>query len=137
MRPRIPCKEPWCPETVPPGTRYCDEHRAKNARDHDRRRGSSTARGYSYRWEKYSKRYRRLHPVCCDPHGFHEEIGAVVATEEVDHIEPVSGPDDPRFWDPSNHQPLCKSCHSYKTATENGRWTGKPDREVKEGRSEE
>ncbi len=39
----------------------------------------------------------------------------------------VDGPRDPRFWDPGNHQPLCKSCHSHKTATEDGRWGWGPN----------
>lgn len=37
---------------------------------------------------------------------------------EVDHITPVSGPDDPLFWDDKNHQGLTHSCHSRKTMSE-------------------
>lgn len=37
---------------------------------------------------------------------------------DVDHIIPVDGPDDPRFWDPENHQSLCHACHSAKTMAE-------------------
>ncbi len=122
MRPRVPCREHLCPELIAPGVRYCPEHKAKHDRDYDRRRGGTTARGYGYRWKKYSERFRRRHPVCCDPFEFHAATGTVAPTEEVDHIVPVDGPKDPRFWDPDNHQPLCKSCHSYKTATEDGRW---------------
>jgi 5-methylcytosine-specific restriction endonuclease McrA len=29
----------------------------------------------------------------------------------IDHIVPVTGPDDPRFWDMSNHQALCSRAH--------------------------
>ncbi len=122
MRPRVPCREHLCPELIEPGTRYCPEHKAKHDREYDRRRGSSTSRGYGYRWERYSKRYRRRHPICCDPFGFHVATKSVAPTEEVDHIVRVDGPKDPLFWDPDNHQPLCKSCHSHKTATEDGRW---------------
>lgn len=37
---------------------------------------------------------------------------------EVDHIIPVTGPDDPLFWEESNHQPLTHECHSRKTMAE-------------------
>jgi 5-methylcytosine-specific restriction endonuclease McrA len=36
----------------------------------------------------------------------------------VDHIEPVTGPEDRKFWDPTNHQPICRSCHGVKTRRE-------------------
>ena len=38
---------------------------------------------------------------------------------EVDHIIPAK-PDESLFWQSSNHQALCKPCHSEKTATEDG-----------------
>lgn len=77
-------------------------------------RPSSSARGYGYRWEKYSKQYRLQHPLCV--HCL--KRGITTATECVDHIEPVSGPNDPLFWDPDNHQSLCNTCHGIKTQTE-------------------
>lgn len=45
--------------------------------------------------------------------------GKLTEAKHVDHILPVSGRDDPLFWDVSNHQPLCHACHSQKTAKEN------------------
>lgn len=83
------------------------------------RRKSSTHRGYGYRWEKYSRQYRRENPQCakCEKE-----------TECVDHIIPVTGPNDPLFWDESNHQPLCNYHHGQKTATEkNGKQIGRND----------
>jgi 5-methylcytosine-specific restriction protein A len=57
-----------------------------------------------------------MHPVCAGyPAG-----SCHAPAEHVDHVEAVDGPDDPRFWDPTCHQPLCASCHSRKTATEDG-----------------
>lgn len=80
-------------------------------------RPSSSARGYGYRWQLYTKSFKVTHPLCrpC------EQAGRVSATEAVDHIEPVTGPDDPLFWDTSNHQPICWSCHSSKTGKEGRR----------------
>jgi 5-methylcytosine-specific restriction protein A len=49
--------------------------------------------------------------------------GKATATD-VDHIRRVSGADDPLFWDASNHQPVCHSCHSRKTATMDGGFKG-------------
>jgi 5-methylcytosine-specific restriction endonuclease McrA len=36
----------------------------------------------------------------------------------TDHIVPVTGPDDPRFYDESNHQSLCNRCHNRKRQRE-------------------
>ena len=62
------------------------------------------------------------HPVCEDPFGVHAARGELVPATEVDHIVPKArgGPD---AWD--NLQALCKSCHSRKTAVEDGRWGNK------------
>jgi 5-methylcytosine-specific restriction protein A len=48
--------------------------------------------------------------------------GATTAANEVDHIIPHKGNQD-LFWRESNWQPLCKTCHSAKTRSEQ---TGKP-----------
>lgn len=36
----------------------------------------------------------------------------------VDHIVPITGADDPRFYDERNHQALCGSCHDAKRQRE-------------------
>lgn len=109
-----PCTYPGCGALSKDGR--CDKHPRTRDRDYDRRRGSAAARGYGYRWQQYSENYRRAHPLCCRC----KARGVTTPTECVDHIEPVTGPDDPRFWDPDNHQSLCLTCHSEKTATEDG-----------------
>jgi 5-methylcytosine-specific restriction enzyme A len=93
---------------------YCDACKAKGATRDERR--SSAARGYGYRWQRYRRAYLEAHPLCVDPR--HGEV--VVLAADVDHIEAVSGPNDPLFWVESNHQSLCHEHHSEKTATENG-----------------
>ena len=111
VKPLKPCGYPGCPALVKDGA-YCDQHK----RQYDRQRGTANRRGYTYQWQQYIIRYKRKHPLCCKC----EAQGIVKPTYAVDHIIPVSGPDDPLFWVDSNHQPLCLSCHSVKTAKENG-----------------
>jgi 5-methylcytosine-specific restriction endonuclease McrA len=36
----------------------------------------------------------------------------------VDHVIPVTGPDDPRFYVPECHQALCDRCHNVKRSRE-------------------
>ena len=67
---------------------------------------SSTKRGYGYRWQKYRASFLEAHPLCV----MCEAQGRVVAASVVDHITPHRG-DHRLFWDPKNHQPLCKPCH--------------------------
>ena len=47
------------------------------------------------------------------------ERGIVTPAREVDHIIPIVERPDLRL-DPSNLRPLCTSCHSARTATEQG-----------------
>ena len=56
--------------------------------------------------------------------GYPEKGSCHLPTMEVDHIVPVDGPQDPLFWDESNHQGLCHDCHSRKTV-DDGRWKGR------------
>ena len=70
---------------------------------------SATHRGYtSARWRRV-----RLEQLRCQP--FCTQCGDVAC--DVDHVIPHTGPDDPRFWDRTNLNSLCKPCHSRKTAT--------------------
>lgn len=69
-------------------------------------RESSAKRGYGGRWQAYRERYLTEHPLCV----MHQAQGRVVAASVVDHIEPHRG-DHKLFWNPKNHQALCKSCH--------------------------
>lgn len=89
--------------------KYCEQHQAK-ARE---RRGTAAQRGYDHKWQKYRKLYLQHNPICvrCD-----SELGLITTATVVDHIKPVEhGQHDPLFWAHSNHQSLCRSCHSWKT----------------------
>ena len=72
----------------------------------------------THRWHQYSRNYlkqpeNRLCKMCKDE-------GIVKLSECVDHVIPISKGGD--MWWPGNHQPLCNSHHSRKTANENKGW---------------
>ncbi|MBY0474205.1 MAG: HNH endonuclease [Nitrosomonas sp.] len=75
------------------------------ARKYDDRE-SSAKRGYGYKWQQAREGFLKKHPLCVD----HESRGQVVAAKIVDHIVPHRG-DMKLFWDRSNWQSLCKTCH--------------------------
>lgn len=104
--PKRPCKRPGCAALVTSG--YCAAHAASGRED----RPSAAARGYDRRWQRYRLMFLRRNPLCAGCQR--------VSAEHVDHIQPVKGPADPLFWEPTNHQGLCASCHSQKTAREDG-----------------
>lgn len=117
--PRKPCRS--C-GTLTNGA-YCEKHlKVKEVEvkvqriKYDNERGTAASRGYTYRWSKYSLQYRKDNPLCAEC----ERQGILKVNNCVDHIIPVSGPDDPLFWEPTNHQGLCTTHHSEKTAKEDG-----------------
>ncbi|MEQ8326528.1 MAG: HNH endonuclease signature motif containing protein [Parvibaculaceae bacterium] len=69
---------------------------------HDAKRPSARQRGYTSEWQKARADYLKAHPYCvmCD-----------IPANTVDHIEPHKG-DERLFWDRTNWQSLCASCHS-------------------------
>jgi 5-methylcytosine-specific restriction protein A len=77
---------------------------------------SSTARGYTYRWQKEGKAFLELHPLCqcadCD-----EGRKRLLPATVVDHRIPHRG-DMRLFWDRSNWQAMSKPCHDRKTQQE-------------------
>jgi 5-methylcytosine-specific restriction protein A len=79
-------------------------------------RPSASSKGYGVRWRAYRRWYLKRHPLCVDC----QARGVLRAAAHIDHIKPVSGPNDPGFWNEANHQALCHSCHSRKTVIEDG-----------------
>lgn len=104
-----PCGEIGCNELTRSG--YCEQHQKQYHRERDQYRESSSKRGYDYQWQKYRRGFLRRHPLCVSC----TARGRTVPATDVDHIKPHRG-DKELFWNPSNHQALCKSCHSRKTA---------------------
>ena len=115
-KPKKPCGYPGCPELIEPNERYCRYHKKQIKREYDKNRETAAQRGYDSRWQKYRKWYLKRHPLCVNFH----ECGNMATV--VDHIIPVSKGGS--FWDPNNHQPMCKSCHDKKTMKESVRKTG-------------
>ncbi len=76
-------------------------------------KGGATARGYTYQWEQYRKRFLRCNPLCT----YCTKVGRTTEATVVDHIIPHQGNQD-LFWSPSNHQALCKPCHDSIKAKE-------------------
>jgi 5-methylcytosine-specific restriction protein A len=108
------CRHPGCGKVID-AAGYCPAHVKVHKQQADARRESSSERGYNYRWQKARDTYLRANPLCrhCDRRGM------VTPATEVDHIIPHRG-DQALFWDTGNWQPLCKPCHSRKTAREDG-----------------
>jgi 5-methylcytosine-specific restriction protein A len=97
-----------CPELVTRADKgFCEKHRKAYSQAVDRNRGTATERGYDSRWGKFRVSYLRRHPICT--------CGCGGAAQEIHHIEPVKGPDDPLFYEESNLLALTKSCHSAVT----------------------
>ena len=97
------------PSHRPPGWRSEAQRKA----EFDARRGNASARGYGSLWRRAREAFLSTHPLCATC----ESAGYVMPATEVDHIIPHRG-DWKLFWNASNWQPLCKSCHSRKTARE-------------------
>lgn len=88
---------------------------AETSQQYHARRGSSTERGYGWKWRVYAKGYLQRQPLCVAC----ARDGITTAAQCVDHIEPHKG-DPMLFWEPANHQGLCNPCHSRKTVMEDG-----------------
>ena len=91
------CLEADCVVISP--ARYCPAHRRSR-----RRRPSAAQRGYGRGWRKLRAAVLRATPRCRSCGG---------PATEVDHIVPLRAGGSHAL---ANLQPLCKPCHSSKTA---------------------
>ena len=115
LAPRRPCpgrgsRTNRCPNLIPRGVRSCPEclpFEKAAARENDRRRGGATERGYDARWARFRRMFLNEHPLCA--------CGCMRPSVEIHHLQPVSGPDDPNFYEESNLVALTKQCHSRET----------------------
>ena len=126
-----------CHRCIQPATkgRYCDTHAKTSAivrdsigtatdttkrinkplRDAEDRKAQRKANRRIYsslRWHKVRRIALSREPLCIAC----QMVGVVSASIEVDHIIPLT--DGGKPYCASNHQALCKSCHSKKTRKE-------------------
>lgn len=78
----------------------CPCMRARKA-EAEARRPTARERGYDTRWDDERTAFLKVHPTC---------IRCQSAATVVDHIVPHKG-NQRLFWDRSNWQPLCRTCH--------------------------
>lgn len=76
------------------------------------RRASSSQRGYDSRWTKLRAAYVAQHPLCEDCMA----QGRTAPVDEVDHVIPITGIDDPLRLMWVNLRSRCRPCHRRKTA---------------------
>lgn len=95
-----------CGKTVPNGHRCaCQVARTRERnRRHDAKRPTASQRGYGREWRVARDAFLKRNDRCAWP-----GCGAPATT--VDHIKPHRG-DKRLFWDRTNWQPLCTSCHN-------------------------
>lgn len=109
QKPKKPCSQPGCSALT--RERFCDNHKKRD----DLKRGTASERGYDARWRKARKHFLTLNPLCVHC----SKDGKIAVATVVDHIKPHKG-NRIMFWDRFNWQALCASCHSKKTAKEDG-----------------
>ncbi|WP_333822423.1 HNH endonuclease [Pinisolibacter sp.] len=78
---------------------------------HDEQRPSARERGYDGKWQQARAAFLAKHPKCA-------KCGEPATV--VDHVIPHRG-DKRLFWQRSNWQPLCVSCHSSRKQSEERR----------------
>lgn len=114
-KPKHSCTFPGCTTLVESGQSRCPMHTHALRTQYDKRRGTSTERGYNARWRRLRQWFLNTYPLCaeCRRHGI------LTAATVVDHITPHKG-DPALLYEQSNLQSLCTECHNRKTATEDG-----------------
>ena len=108
QRPPHPCSVPDCPALVSRGAR-CPDHVRAQRREADSLRPSGSRR-YPHAWSKpggYREQHLHREPSC--------RFCRAGTQLEVDHID-----GDSTNHNPSNLRTLCHSCHSGRTARDQG-----------------
>ena len=115
-KPKKACRYKNCRRVTTSHTGYCPTHQKIINQSYEKTRETATQRGYTKRtWQNLRKIVLNNHPLCKDPYTIHKRYGETVPATEVDHID-----GDRTNNAMENLQPLCKPCHSRKTALEHG-----------------
>ena len=116
QRPKRPCRYPRCSRLTTSKHGYCPTHKKSTDKSYELTRETATQRGYTKRtWQNLRKIVLNNNPLCKDPFDTHRRYGETTPATEVDHID-----GDRTNNAMENLQPLCKPCHSRKTAQEHG-----------------
>ena len=90
------------------------KHKKARLKIRDQNRPNAYRRGYDKRWSKIRAIYLAKHPTCKDC----EAYSMITIATEVHHIIPLTLGGTHRE---DNLMPLCKGCHSKRTAKEKAR----------------
>ena len=115
IKPKRPCKSPMCPNLC--DSSYCSDHQRLDSRKlYDKTMRPQYRKLYAtVAWQRIRKRILMEQPFCVHC----ESVGRVTKATDIDHIVDHVG-NVSLFYDVSNLQPLCKACHSAKTAVTRG-----------------
>lgn len=125
-----PCTYPGCGVLVRDGTGRCEKHTRAEAKQLDQQRGTSTQRGYGYKWQQARDAFLHEHPLCecpeCDAGRLQVTAATVVDHKEPHRLDQALASGDAAaitkaqhlFWDRKNWQAMSKPHHDKKTATE-------------------
>lgn len=132
LAPSRPCGTPGCRRTT--RGRYCSPCRQVRGLTGDQPL-SSTAKGYRATWRRWrAETIARFNLTCCGdrpagapvtPDSVCRQLGLRTPGRTLDHIVPVSGPDDPTFYRVEAVQFLCLTCDQAKRQRESQRPTPK------------
>lgn len=89
-----------CGKIIPAGQR-CPSSLARKKEADARRPSARGERGYGTKWKKEREAFLKQHPTC---------IRCPSPATVVDHKVPHRG-DQKLFWERTNWQPLCRTCH--------------------------
>ncbi|MBI9110279.1 HNH endonuclease [Maridesulfovibrio ferrireducens] len=107
--PPTPCKFTGCPGLSRDGSGWCLKHKAhgetkkrKAQKKYQKRRGSSSSRGYGAEWRRIRKAKLTLNPLCeeCAQNGC---VSRATTVHHRDH--------DPHNNEDSNLMSMCRECH--------------------------
>lgn len=80
---------------------------AERKKEKEKFRGSKQSRGYGGEWERISRMKRAECPVC--------EVCNDAVADDVDHVIPFNGVNDPSRTEWQNLRSICRPCHNDKT----------------------